>query len=275
MKQLRGAIAFALLLAAATPAAADARFEGRYAISIAGLTVGTAAIVLDVRPDGYVAAGSAKLTGVMRAIASGQGTAAVRGSIVGGRLVPQSYSMTAESQKKTDEVRMAMANGMVRDFSAVPPLLPEPTGCRSPGAPQKVLDPLSALFHRPVATCTGPEACNRTLPISMGAIAMWIRLCPHRKVSGAKAMPDGSPAPGVPPDRRSPDVEAPARYGTERQIQSGSRRSSARALLPYLYGRNGGGNLCRQPHSTRKKRSARPRLAPDRSNVPSGAKTIP
>src|SRR3989304_719412 len=114
MKQLRGAIAFALLLAATIPAAADTRLEGRYAVSIAGLTLGTAAIVLDVRA-------------------------------AGGRLVPQSYAMTAESQKKTDEVRMAMANGFVRDFSAVPPLEPEPDRVPLSEAHLKgVLDPLSA-----------------------------------------------------------------------------------------------------------------------------------
>ena len=100
MKQLRGAIAFALLLAAVIPATADTKIEGRYALSIAGLTIGTVAVVLDVRTDGYVVAGSAKLTGVMRAIASAHGTAAVRGNIVGGRLVPQSYVMTAETREE-------------------------------------------------------------------------------------------------------------------------------------------------------------------------------
>lgn len=191
MKQLRGATAFALLLAATIPAAADARLEGRYSISIAGLTIGTAAIVLDVRPDGYVAAGSAKLTGVMRAIATGQGTAAVRGSIVGGRLVPQSYSMTAESQKKTDEVRMAMANGLVRDFSAVPPLEPEPDRVPLTEAHRKgVLDPLSAaLFIVPgTGNVLSPEACSRALPIFDGRYRYEVELTFVRidKVSGAK-----------------------------------------------------------------------------------------
>ncbi len=191
MKQLRGAIAFALLLVTALPAAADARLEGRYAISIAGLTIGTAAIVLDVRSDGYVAAGSAKLSGVMRAIATGQGTAAVRGSIVGGKLVPQSYSMTAESQKKTDEVRMAMANGLVRDFSAVPPLEPEEDRVPLTEAHRKgVLDPLSAaLFIVPgTGDVLSPEACNRTLPIFDGRYRYEVELTFVRidKVSGAK-----------------------------------------------------------------------------------------
>ena len=191
MKQLRGAIAFALLLAAAIPAAADTRLEGRYAVSIAGLTIATAAIVLDVRADGYVAAGSAKLTGVMRAFANGHGTAAVRGSIVGGRLVPQSYAMTAESQKKTDEVRMAMANGFVRDFSAVPPPEPEPDRVPLTEAHRRgVLDPLSAalLIVPGTSDVLGPEACNRTLAIFDGRYRSEIELRFVRidKVSGAK-----------------------------------------------------------------------------------------
>lgn len=191
MKQLRGAIAFALLLAAAIPVAADSRLEGRYTVSLAGITIGTAAIVLDVRPDGYVAAGSAKLTGVMRAIATGHGTAAVRGSIVGGRLVPQSYSMTAESQKHLDEVRMAMANGIVRDFSAVPPVQPEPDRVPLTEAHLKgVIDPMSAaLFIVPGSgDVLSPEACNRTLPIFDGRYRYEVELTFVRidKVTGAK-----------------------------------------------------------------------------------------
>lgn len=191
MKQLRGAIAFALLLAAAIPATADTRLEGRYTVSLAGITIGTAAIVLDVRSDSYVAAGSAKLTGVMRAFADGHGTAAVRGSIVGARLVPQSYAMTAESQKKTDEVRMSMANGTVRDFSAVPPLEPEEDRVPLTEAHRRgVLDPLSAaLFIVPgTGDVLSPEACNRTLPIFDGRYRGEVELAFVRieKVSGAK-----------------------------------------------------------------------------------------
>jgi len=191
MKQHGGAIAFAMLFAAAIPATADTRIEGRYAISIAGLTIGTVAVVLDVRTDGYVVAGSAKLTGVVRAIASAHGTAAVRGNIVGARLVPQSYVMTAESQKKTDEVRIAMANGTVRDFSAVPPLQPEPDRVPLSEAHLKgVLDPLSAaLFIVPgTGDVLSPEVCNRTIAVFDGRYRYEVEFSFVRieSVSGAK-----------------------------------------------------------------------------------------
>jgi len=127
----------------------------------------------------------------MRAFADGHGTAAVRGSIAGGKLVPQTYAMTAQSKKEADEVRMSMANGTVRDFSAVPPLEPEKDRVQITEAHRKgVLDPLSAaLFIVPgTGDVLGPEACNRTLAIFDGRYRSEVELTFVRidKVSGAK-----------------------------------------------------------------------------------------
>ena len=55
---------------------------------------------------------------------SGQGTGASRGTVVGGQLVPASYAATITSDKKTDEVRMSLAGGNVKDFAVDPPMPP-------------------------------------------------------------------------------------------------------------------------------------------------------
>jgi len=191
MIRTSSAIALAAVLAAATPAMAEGRLEGRYEIKLAGVTIGKAAILLEVNRDAYVAAGSATVTGIMRAISKAHGTAAVRGQISGSQVVPLTYSMTAESEKRPDEVRMAMAGGMVREFSALPPVPPAADRVPLTEAHRKgVLDPLSAAL----IVVPGPgdvlskEACARTLPVFDGRYRYEIELSFNRieNVSGAK-----------------------------------------------------------------------------------------
>jgi hypothetical protein len=179
MMRTSGAIALAAMLAAATPAAAEGRLEGRYEIKLAGITIGKAAVLLNVNRDGYVAAGSASVTGIMRAISKAHGTAAVRGQILGDQVVPLTYSMTAETKKQPDQVRIAMAGGMVREFSALPPVLPAPDRVPLTDEHRKgVLDPLSAaLIIVPGSSeVVSKEACTRTLPIFDGRYRFEIEL---------------------------------------------------------------------------------------------------
>ncbi len=178
-RHLPAVLAFAALLAAASPAAADGKVEAKYDITLAGVSLGHAAVVIEVTADSYSASGSAQLTGVMRAVVSGHGTAAVRGNIVGGRIVPLSYSMWSESKKRTDEVRMAMAAGVVRETFANP--IPGPAPDRVPLTDAHrvdVLDPMSAGFI--VLEGTGdlinPAACDRMVPIFDGRYRYEIEL---------------------------------------------------------------------------------------------------
>jgi hypothetical protein len=184
-------IAPALVLIAMAPAAAAGKLEARYEIKLAGLTIGKAAILLEVNRDSYAAAGSASLTGVARMVASARGTAAVRGQISGAQIVPLTYSMTSESQKRPDTVRMAMAGGMVREVSAEPMPAPAPDRVPLTESHRKgVLDPLSAAMV--IVGGTGdvlkPEVCARTQPIFDGRYRYEVELKFHKieNVSGAK-----------------------------------------------------------------------------------------
>jgi hypothetical protein len=85
--------------------------------------------------------------------------------------VPTSYTLNSTRGSKVDNVRMAMAANVVRDFSAVPP--PSPGEDRVPLTPEHkkgVVDPGSAAIVP--ATWTGeilrPEACNRTTSVFDG-----------------------------------------------------------------------------------------------------------
>jgi hypothetical protein len=163
--------AFLALACLVAPAHADGKLEAQYKITLAGITVGAGSWTLDVGEETYSGSASAKVAGALQLVASGEGSATARGQIAGGKIVPLSYTLNSTRGSKTDNVRMAMAANIVRDFSAVPP--PSPGGDRVPLTPEHkkgVVDPGSAAIL-PVAG-TGellrPEACNRTVPVFDG-----------------------------------------------------------------------------------------------------------
>ncbi len=161
-------LAFVCLVA---PAHAEGKLDAQYKITLAGITVGSGTWKLDVGEEAYSGSASAKVAGILQLIASGEGSATARGQISGGKVVPTSYTLNSVRGSKTDNVNMAMAANVVRDFSAVPP--PSPGEGRVPLTPEHkkgVVDPGSAAIL-PVAG-TGdllrPEACNRTIPVFDG-----------------------------------------------------------------------------------------------------------
>jgi hypothetical protein len=158
-------------LMAATPAEAASTLEARYTVTFTGVTLGQGSLVVEVNEDGYSAAGSAMVAGLLQMITGGKGTAAARGQIVNGRILPISYSGNSESNERSQEVRLSGAAGTIKDVH-VEPKRP-PTSDRVPLKDEHrrdVVDPMSASIM-PVpgdGPVTGPDACKRTLPIFDG-----------------------------------------------------------------------------------------------------------
>ncbi len=152
-------------------AEAGATLEARYAVSFSGMVIGQGALVVEVNDEGYSAAGSAAVAGLLQAVTGGKGTAAARGQFVNGRVVPISYSGSSESKNRSQEVRLAGAAGVIKEVHVAPerPLRGDEVPLTDEHR-KDVVDPISALLM-PVAgdgERTGPEACNRTLPIFDG-----------------------------------------------------------------------------------------------------------
>ena len=160
-----------LVLLSAARVEAASTLEARYTVSFTGVTLGQGALVVEVNEEGYSAAGSAMVAGLLQMITGGKGTAAARGQIFNGRILPISYSGNSESKERSQEVRLAGAAGTISNVY-VQPKRP-PTSDRVPLKDEHrkdVVDPMSAAIM-PVAGAgevTGPEACNRTLPIFDG-----------------------------------------------------------------------------------------------------------
>jgi hypothetical protein len=166
-----GIAAMFTMAAAAGPAQAQGRLDARYAVSLAGVPVGKGAWVIDIADNQFTAAASGATSGLLRVFASGQGSGASRGFIVGGNPVPASFAASITTDKKTEEIRMTLASGDVKDFAISPELPDDPDRVPVTEAHfHGVSDPMTGSLLRVPGTGNpvGPQACQRTTPIFDG-----------------------------------------------------------------------------------------------------------
>ncbi len=152
-------------------ARAEVRLDARYSATLAGVPVGKGVWQIDVADDQYTAAASGRTSGFLAVFSGGHGTSASRGTVKGGVLQPAAYASNLVSDKKSDEVRMALSAGNVKEFSAEPPLPPVPDRIPVTEAHRRgVTDPMSgALIAVPgTGEMLRPEACHRTTSIFDG-----------------------------------------------------------------------------------------------------------
>lgn len=153
-------------------AAAETRLEAAYAVYLTGLRVGRAVVTIDFDKAGFVASGSAKSSGLFRMISKGEGSANVRGSFKGERVIASMFSARLRTGKHDEKIELEVENGIAKKFSIDPPRnaadkdrVPITEKTRT-----NVVDPLSAMLAL-VSSKTdllSPESCNRTLPIFDG-----------------------------------------------------------------------------------------------------------
>jgi hypothetical protein len=163
----------AAFLSAGAPARAGAqgKLEARYVASVAGIPIGKGQWAIDVTDDQYTATASGKTTGLMQVFAGGWGSVAGRGTVNGGKPVSSSYAATIASDKKTDQVRMAVSAGNVREYSAEPAWPQTPDRVPVTEAHRRgITDPMSASLMAVAGNGdpVRPEACQRTLAIFDG-----------------------------------------------------------------------------------------------------------
>jgi uncharacterized protein DUF3108 len=160
------------ILATIAPAAAQVRLEARYSATLAGIPIGSGTWGIDINDTQYTAAVSGITTGLLRAFTGGQGNATARGTL-GSRQLTSIYAATITSSKKIDSIRIAIANGNVKDFKVDPPADDDPERVPITEASQHgVLDPMTASIVRMPGNgdLLVPEACQRTLEVFDGRL---------------------------------------------------------------------------------------------------------
>ena len=128
---------------------AQGKLDARYVATLAGIPLGKGAWVIDITDNEYVAAASGMTTGLVRVFTGGQGSGAVRGAIVSGNFVPASYSVSITTGKKTEDIRIALNGGNVKEFSITPETPSSPKAVPVLESHRRnVIDPMTASFAR-------------------------------------------------------------------------------------------------------------------------------
>lgn len=169
-----------LAVAAGTaPAAAQGKLEAQYEASLAGIPVGKGAWNIDIQDDVFAAAASGGTSGLLKSFTGGSGTGASQGRVVNGALVATGYQASTTTQKKTEEIRITLDKGNVKDFA----ILPEP-----PVDPDRIVvteahrrgvwDPMTASLLRVPGTGdpVAPEACHNAAPVFDGRMRYELKL---------------------------------------------------------------------------------------------------
>lgn len=152
-------------------AQAQAKLDARYAVTLGGIKLGEGSWTVDVGESKFSATANGATSGLARMFSSGHGKSASRGTIKNDQLVPASYVVSIKSGKKSEDVRLKLNEGEVKEVSIEPPS-PEPPG-RVPVTEahrRNVLDPMTASLLRISGNgdLMKPEICRQHTPIFDG-----------------------------------------------------------------------------------------------------------
>jgi hypothetical protein len=177
----------AMLVPAA--AAAQGKLEARYEVTLAGLEIGTGSWMVDISDTHYLAAASGSTTGLLRIFTGGQGTSAARGTLNGsGVPLTSIYAATITTRDKSDEVRLTINHGDVKDTRLDPPRDKDPERVPITSAHEHgIIDPMTASLLRapPSGDMIVPETCQRTLAIFDGRLRYDLKLA-YKRVEQVK-----------------------------------------------------------------------------------------
>jgi hypothetical protein len=184
-------LSVAAALTAAAPSAgwAQGKLEARYTASLAGIPIGTGSWVIDIGDTNYTAAASGVTTGLLRAFTGGQGTGAARGTFAAGVAVSSVYAATISTRRKTDEVRLTIKGGNVKEYKVDPPQDKDPERVPVTEAHQRgIQDPMTASLVRMPGSgdLLSPEACQRTVSVFDGRLRYDLQLA-YKRMDKVKA----------------------------------------------------------------------------------------
>jgi hypothetical protein len=158
---------------ARSSAHAQGKLDARYTATLAGIPLGKGAWIIDVTDTEYVAAASGMTTGLVKVFTGGQGSGAARGGIVSGSFVPASYSASISTDKKTEDIRVTLSGGNVKEYSITPesPLPPKAIPVTDAHR-RNVIDPMTASLVRAPGKDDplNAESCKRHMAVFDGRI---------------------------------------------------------------------------------------------------------
>jgi Protein of unknown function (DUF3108) len=187
--KLLGGVLTALVLLPTEPASAQGKLDARYEVTLSGISVGKGSWVVDIADDQYSASASGATAGLLKAFASGSGTGGSQGRIVNGALLPQVYSATVISSKKSETIRMSLDRFNIKEFAIEPEPQVDPDRIVVTDAHKRgVLDPMTGSLLRVPGSGDplSPEACRTGTAIFDGRMRYELKL-DYKRMEHVKA----------------------------------------------------------------------------------------
>jgi Protein of unknown function (DUF3108) len=177
------ACGLAAVAGGAGSAQAQGKLDARYVVSLAGVPIGRGVWVIDINDEQYIATANGKTTGLLRILASGEGATASRGYVSHGNLIASTYVSSITTDKRTEELRINLAGGNVKDYAIDPPTSPHPDRIPVTDAHRHgVTDPMSGSLAHVAGSgdVLAPEACNRKVAVFDGRMRYDLKLAYKR-----------------------------------------------------------------------------------------------
>jgi len=169
-----GGYSILLVLCDTAPAAAQGKLQAKYEATLAGVSIGTATLNVDIQDDRYSVKINGGTDGVVKYLTSYSFNWLAVGQVMNGALVPTYAQTKTTAGDKTEEVRITFASGYVKEFSIVP----EPQQTDQASIPvtdayrRGVLDYVTSMsIHVPgTGDVVAPEACEQSIAVFDGRL---------------------------------------------------------------------------------------------------------
>lgn len=186
---LGAVLGLAGLVLPAAPSLAQGKLDATYTASLAGIPVGRGAWVVDIGDEQFSAITSGITTGLLNVFAGGQGSGIARGYVSNGTLVPSTYGVEIKASKWSEDLRMTIVGGAVKELSIEPMPPPQPDRIPVTDAHRKgIIDPMTGSLVRVSGNgeLVSPEACTRTTSVFDGRLRYDLRLA-FKRIENVKA----------------------------------------------------------------------------------------
>jgi hypothetical protein len=172
-------VASALLSLSPQAASAQGRLEAQYEATLSGIPVGKGSWAIEIGDDAFSASAQGGTSGLLKAFSGGSGSGASQGRVVNGALQANAYIATTITSKKSETVRLVLANGGVKDFAIEPePPVDADRIVVTDAHRKNVLDPMTGSMIRVPGTgdVLSPEACRTGASIFDGRLRYDLKL---------------------------------------------------------------------------------------------------
>ncbi|NPU14395.1 DUF3108 domain-containing protein [Bradyrhizobium sp. 83012] len=188
-RRLVAAGAAVVVLLVAQDAQAQSRLDAQYTASLAGIPVGKGTWAIEIGDEQYGASAQGGTAGLLKSFSQGSGSGSVQGRVVNGVLVGQSYQASTTAGKKSEQIRINLQNGNVKDFAIEPAPPVDPDRIPVTDAHKRgVLDPMTASLVRVPGNgeLLSPDSCRGAAPVFDGRMRYELKL-DYKRMENVKA----------------------------------------------------------------------------------------